>query len=250
MLTSPSTFGLASATEAMKLAFVTVGVWWAIFLVPLIRFVPEHKRKRVVKGNVLTAAYRELRSTITKIGRYRNVVVFLLAYLLYIGGVFTVISMAVNYGQRLGFGDQDLVKALMITNFVGFPATFLYGWFAHRVGPKAGIYLALAVYISVSGWAAFMSDVSEFYVLAIIIGCVQGGVQGLSRSLYASLIPKDAPGEFFGFYNMVTKLSHVVGPFMVGIAAIVSDDPKFILLALLPMFIIGASLLTRVRSGG
>ena len=247
MLTSPSTFGLASSTEAMKIAFVTVGVWWAIFLVPLIRWVPEHKRELIVRGNVLAAAYRELRSTITKIGRYRNVVIFLLAYLLYIGGVFTVISMAVNYGQRLGFGDQDLVKALMITNFVGFPATFLYGWLGHHFGPKAGIYLALTVYIAASSWAGFMTDVSEFYVLAIIVGCVQGGVQGLSRSLYASLIPKDSPGEFFGFYNMVTKLSHVVGPFLVGIAAIVSDDPKFILLALLPMFVLGVVLLARVR---
>ena len=232
----------------MKVAFVSVGVWWGLFLMPLIRYVPEHKRERVVRANVLRAAYRELRTTAAKVGQYRNVVLFLVSYLLYIGGVFTVISMAVNYGQRLGFGDQDLVKALMITNFVGFPATFVYGWFGHRFGPKKGIYLALAVYIAVSSWAGFMTEVGEFYTLAIVIGCVQGGVQGLSRSLYASLIPSDSPGEFFGFYNMVTKLSHVVGPFLVGIAAIVSDDPKFILLALLPMFVVGVALLARVRS--
>jgi UMF1 family MFS transporter len=248
MLTSPSTFGLASSVEAMKVAFVSVGLWWALFLVPLIRHVPEHKRELVVRENILRAAYRELRTTIAKVGQYRNVVLFLFSYLLYIGGVFTVISMAVNYGQRLGFGDQDLVKALMITNFVGFPATFLYGWFGHRYGPKRGIYLALAVYIAASSWAGFMTDVGEFYTLAIVIGCVQGGVQGLSRSLYASLIPPDSPGEFFGFYNMVTKLSHVVGPFLVGIAATVSDDPKFILLALLPMFVFGVTLLARVKN--
>jgi UMF1 family MFS transporter len=248
MLTSPATFGLASSVEAMKVAFVSVGLWWALFLVPLIRHVPEHKRELVVHEKILRAAYRELRMTIAKVGQYRNVVLFLFSYLLYIGGVFTVISMAVNYGQRLGFGDQDLVKALMITNFVGFPATFLYGWFGHRYGPKRGIYFALAVYIAASGWAGFMTDVGEFYTLAIVIGCVQGGVQGLSRSLYAALIPPDSPGEFFGFYNMVTKLSHVVGPFLVGIAATVSDDPKFILLALLPMFVIGVSVLSRVKS--
>ena len=220
MLTSPATFGLDSATDAMKLAFVSVGAWWALFLTPLIKWVPEHKRELVVRGSVLRAAYRELRSTITKVGQYRNVVIFLLAYLLYIGGVFTVISMAVNYGQRLGFG------------------------------PKLGIYFALAVYIGASAWAGFMSDVNEFYVLAIIVGCVQGGVQGLSRSLYASLIPHDAPDEFFGFYNMVTKLSHVVGPFLVGVATIFSDEPKYILLALLPMFIIGVTLLAKVRKHG
>ncbi len=250
MLTSPATFGLDSATDAMKIAFVSVGVWWALFLTPLIKWVPEHKRELVVRGSVLRAAYRELRSTITKVGQYRNVVIFLLAYLLYIGGVFTVISMAVNYGQRLGFGDQDLVKALMITNFVGFPATFIYGWFGHRYGPKLGIYFALAVYIGASAWAGFMSDVKEFYVLAIIVGCVQGGVQGLSRSLYASLIPHDAPGEFFGFYNMITKLSHVVGPFLVGVATIFSEEPKYILLALLPMFVAGVTFLAKVRKHG
>jgi UMF1 family MFS transporter len=247
MLTSPATFGLESSTEATKLAFVSVGIWWALFLTPLIKWVPEHKRELVVRDGVLVAAYRELRSTIVKIGKYRNVVVFLTGYLFYIGGVFTVISMAVNYGQRLGFDDQDLVKALMITNFVGFPATFMYGWLAHRYGPKAGIFLALAVYISVASWAAFMTSVQEFYVMAIIIGCVQGGVQGLSRSLFAKLIPENAPGEFFGFYNMTTKVSHVIGPFLVGVAATISDEPKFVLLALLPLFILGAFLLGMVR---
>jgi UMF1 family MFS transporter len=246
MVMRPAWFGLASTTEAMKVAFATVGIWWAVFLVPLIRWVPEHKRGLAVTGSVLRASYRELRSTITKVGRYRNVVVFLVGYLFYIGAVFTVISMAFNYGQRLGFDSFDLVKALMITNFVGFFATFAYGWFGHHYGPKKGIYLALAVYIAASSWAGFMTDVREFYALAITIGCVQGGVQGLSRSLYASLIPADAPGEFFGFYNMITKLSHVVGPFLVGVVAVVSDDPKFILLALVPMFLVGAALLARV----
>lgn len=250
MLISPATFGLASSSDATKVAFVTVGAWWALFLVPLIRFVPERKRELVIGENVLIAAYRELRSTIVKVGRYRNVVLFLLSYLLYIGGVFTVISMAVNYGQRLGFGEQDLVMALMVTNFVGFPATFLYGWLGHSFGAKTGIFLALAVYIAVSSWAVFMDSVSEFYAMAIIIGCVQGGVQGLSRSLYAALIPRDAPGEFFGFYNMTTKISHVIGPFLVGVGAAVSDEPKFILLAVLPMLIIGAILLVKVPGRG
>ena len=248
MLTSPATFGLASATDAMKFAFASVGVWWALFLTPLIKWVPEHKREFVVAGGVIRAAYRELRSTITEIRKYRNVVMFLIAYCSYIGGVFTVIFMAVNFGQRLGFGQQDLVKALMITNFVGFPATFLYGFLGHRFGPKVGIYLALAVYIAVSSWASFMTNVSEFYVLAIIIGCVQGGAQGLSRSLYASLIPAESPGEFFGFYNMVTKLSHVLGPVLVGLAATFSDEPKYVLLAVLPLFVAGAMLLTAVET--
>jgi len=243
MLSSPQTFGLASSIEAMRWAFVSVGVWWAVFLIPLIVFVPEKKSAVAVASGALRAAYVELKSTIAEIRKYRNVVVFLIAYWLYMGGVFTVIFMAANYGQRLGFGQQDLVKALMITNFVGFPATLLYGFFGHRYGPKTGIYFAIAVYILVCVWAAFMTDVHQFYVMAIIIGCVQGGAQGLSRSLYASLIPPDQPGEFFGFYNMVTKLSHVLGPMLVGIAATFSDEPKYVLLSLMPLFIGGAVIL-------
>jgi len=161
--------------------------------------------------------------------------------------VFTVIFMAANYGQRLGFDQGDLVLALMITNFAGFPATFAFGWIGHRFGPRAGIYLALAVYIVASTWVGFITTVQEFFLLAIVVGCVQGGAQGLSRSLYAKLIPEDAPGEFFGFYNMVTKASHVLGPVMVGIATVLSDDPKFVLLALVPLFIAGGLILATVR---
>ena len=135
--------------------------------------------------------------------------IFLVAYWLYIGGVFTVITMAVNFGQRRGFGQQDLLMALLVTNFVGFPATIAFGFLGHY--------------------------------------SVQGGVQGLSRSLYATLIPADQPGEFFGFYNMLTKFAHVLGASLVAIAAMVSNDPGFVLLALLPLFVGGGMLLGLVR---
>ena len=247
MLLSPETFGMTTSAEVIKFAFVTVGAWWAVFLIPLVLFVPEQKSRLLAAGSVMRAAYAELKATALQVGKYRNLVVFLAAYWLYFGGVFTVIFLAANYGQRLGFEQTDLVKALLITNFVGFPATLLYGVLGQRFGARAGIYLALIVYISVSSWAVFMTDVRQFYVMAIIIGCVQGGVQGLSRSLYASLIPPDQPGEFFGFYNMITKFSHVLGPVLVGVAATFSDDPASVLLALLPLFIGGGLLLAAVR---
>lgn len=246
MIRSPDTFGVGNDIEAIRVAFVTVGVWWALFSAPLILFVPELKRGGTVARGIVRAAYSELITTFRRIREYRNIVLFLLAYLLYMGGVFLVIAMAVNYGQRLGFGRQDLVMALLITNFVGFPATLIYGIVSHRVGPKPGIYFALAVYIAVSGWAVFMTDVHQFYIMAIIIGCVQGGVQGLSRSLYALLIPAEQPGEFFGFYNMTTKLAHVIGPTLIGMAAMLSDAPQVLLLVLLPLFIAGALLLRQI----
>lgn len=249
MLLSPQTYGFSDEAAVIKFAFITVGIWWAVFALPLLFVVPEGKASKVLTESAVIAAYQELKSTILHIRKYRNVVVFLVSYWLYIGGVFTVIFMAVNYGQRLGFSQQDLVTALMITNFAGFPATLVYGYFGHRFGAKNGIYFALAIYVGVSSWAVFMDDVRQFYIMAVIIGCVQGGVQSLSRSLYASLIPPNQPGEFFGFYNMLTKFAHVLGPALVGIAASMSDNPKVILLALLPLFIGGAMLLTVVRGG-
>ena len=247
MVRSPSTFGLDGAAEAFSFAFVSVGAWWLIFLLPLLFFVDERHSAIEVRSGAIRAAYAELRSTLREIGKYRNVAIFLAGYWLYIGGVFTVIFMAVNYGQRLGFADEDLVLALLLTNFAGFPATLLYGLAAQRFGTKKSIYFALLVYIGACLWALNMENVREFYVMAIIIGCVQGGVQGLSRSLYASLIPAKQPGEFFGFYNMTTKFAHVLGPAMVAVAATLSDDPKWVLLVLMPLFFCGGFLLTLVR---
>ena len=247
MLKSPETFGLENASEAFSYAFISVGVWWLLFLLPLLYFVPEGHSPIEDNRHPIRAAYEELKSTVQRISQYRNVMIFLGAYWLYIGGVFTVIFMAVNYGQRLGFADSDLVLALLIANFVGFPATLIYGFLAHRFGAKKGLYFALIAYVGACFWGIQMTEVREFYVMSVIIGAVQGGVQGLSRSVYATLIPADQPGEFFGFYSMTTKFSHVLGPAMVAIAAMLSDDPKWVLLALMPMFLAGAFLLALVR---
>jgi UMF1 family MFS transporter len=237
---------MADGSEVIKFAFISVGAWWAFFLIPLLIYVPETRNVALASRHTVKAAFRELASTFSHIRQYRNIVNFLIAYWLYIGGVFTVISMAANYGQRLGFEDSDLVFAFMITNLAGFPATILYGFLGQKFGARFGIYLALFVYVLVSSWAVFMTDIRQFYVMAIIVGCIQGGVQGLSRSYYASLIPKDQPGEFFGFYNMMTKFSHVIGPTVVGISAMMSNSPGIVLVVLLPLFIVGGLLLTRV----
>ncbi len=245
MLLNPERFGFDDAVGVIRFAFISVGVWWAGFAIPILTLV--HERHEAKKTAILSTAYRQLKSTIAHVGQYRQVVIFLCAYCLYIGGVFTVIFMAVNFGQRLGFEQQDLITALLVTNFAGFPATLAYGWLGHRYGARRGILLALLVYVLVSSYAVFMTEVSQFYVMAIIIGCVQGGVQGLSRSLYASLIPEEHSGEFFGFYNMVTKFSHVIGPALVGAAATIFAGPHWVLLVLLPLFVLGGLLLLFVR---
>jgi len=247
MMYRPGSFGFEDPTTVIRFAFVTVGAWWLVFLIPIMLFVRE-KKSAVAKGDTVRAAYLALRETFGRIRKYRNIFLFLVSYWLYIGGLFTVIFMAVNFGQRLGFSDQDLVTALMITNYVGFPATILYGLMAHRFGAKRSIYAGLLVYIVVVCWAVFLEDVGQFYAMSITIGTVQGGVQSISRSLYASLIPPEHSGEFFGFYNMLTKFAHVLGPVLIGIVAFVTDEPKYILVALLPMFLLGAIMLARVEA--
>ncbi len=247
MLKSPPAFGFDDSTGVVKFAFVSVGAWWLVFLVPLMLVVRERKTSTAGAGGTVRAAYQALAETFRQIRQYRDVFLFLIAYWLYIGGVFAVIFMAVNYGQRLGFSETDLVLALLITNFVGFPATLAYGFLGHYIGPKRAIYVGLAVYIGVAVYASFLKDVSQFYAMAITIGLVQGGVQGMSRSLYASLIPAEQTGEFFGFYNMLTKFAHVLGPVLIGIVGFFFANPRFILLAILPLFVLGAIALTRVR---
>jgi len=247
MLRSPQIFGFADAAQVVKFAFVTVGIWWIVFLMPLMFIVREGKAANAAGAGTVTAAYQALLSTFREIRKYRNVLIFLVAYWLYIDGVFTVIFMAVNYGQRLGFSSTDLVSALLITNFVGFPATLAFGALGQRFGEKNMIFAGLAVYIGVACWAVFLDDVRQFYAMAILIGMVQGGVQGMSRALYASLIPPEQSGEFFGFYNMLTKFAHILGPFLVFIGTLISDKPQIILAILLPVFISGGLVLTRVK---
>lgn len=246
LMYNPAAFGFEDINGVIRFAFISVGAWWLIFVLPVMLVVQESKLATAARGQTIRAAYSALKETFLKIRSYRNVYLFLISYWLYIGGLFSVIFMAVNFGQRLGFSETDLVTALMITNFVGFPATLGYGAMAHYFGTKRAIYVGLVVYIVVVCLAVFLKDVRQFYAMSITIGMVQGGVQGISRSLYASLIPAHQSGKFFGFYNMVTKFSHVLGPVLIGTVAIFSDEPKFILVAVMPMFVLGALLLTRV----
>jgi UMF1 family MFS transporter len=142
----------------------------------------------------------------------KTVLLFLCAYWLYIDGVDTIIRMAVDYGMSLGFAANDLLLALLVTQFVGFPAALVFGRLGQRLGPRKGIYIAIGVYVAATFWGINMTRKEEFYVLAVVIGLVQGGIQALSRSYYARLIPADKPAEFFGFYNMLGKFAAIIGP--------------------------------------
>ncbi len=217
---NPTSLGLESKSEAVQFSFLTVGVWWAMFTVPLVLFVKEPVGKETAAGFAMVkAGLQQLRGTFREIRSRKagkTIFLFLFAYWLYIDGVDTVILMAVNYGKSIGFGTEDLIVALLITQFVGFPAAIGFGYLARRIRPKRAILIAISVYLFVSIRGAFMKEANEFYMLAVVVGLVQGGVQALSRSFYARLIPPDKSAEYFGFYNMIGKFAAVIGPVMMG----------------------------------
>lgn len=248
MMLWPGVFGLADQAAAIRVSFVTVAVWWAIFSIPLLRHVRETRKPDA--GGYRTAVrqgFRQLAETARQIGRYRNIVLFLVAYWFYIDGVHTIIRMATDFGLSLGFGAQELLKALLITQFVGFPSALLFGRLAGPLGAKRGILLGLGVYVAVSIWGAMMDSEWEFYVLAIGVGLVQGGVQALSRSFFASIIPDDKAGEFFGFYNLFGRFAAVLGPLLMGGVGLLTGNPRFSVLAVVLLIAVGGFLLSRVR---
>jgi len=217
MTLSPGVFGFADAAEAVRFSFLTVGVWWAVFSIPVFVFVKEPEgRVKISALKAVRAGITQLRDTFREVRHLKTVFLFLAAYWLYIDGVDTIVRMAVDYGISIGFKSDDLIRALLITQFIGFPAAIGFGYLGERIGTKRAIFIAIIVYLFISIRGAFMQDKGEFYMLAVIIGLVQGGVQALSRSFYARIIPADKSAEYFGFYNMLGKFAVVMGPAVMG----------------------------------
>jgi len=243
----PELFGFADAAEAVRFSFLTVAIWWALFSLPLFLLVPEKQstseRGSGKAGVAIRQGVRQLIHTFHEVRKLRVVFLFLLAYWLYIDGVDTIIRMAVDYGMSIGLDSEGLIIALLITQFVGFPAAVGFGLLGKRYGAKHGILLALGVYVLVTLWAYFMDSSREFYILAVAIGLVQGGVQSLSRSFYARIIPPDKSAEFFGFYNMMGKFAAVLGPIMMGTVGLLSGSPRIGILSVGLLFVLGAALL-------
>ena len=228
MTLSFKTFGFATAILAVQFSFLSVGIWWGLFSIPLFLFVQEPLgTKGILKVNMVKAGFKQLGETIREIKNLRSIFLFLLAYWLYIDGVDTIIRMAVDYGISIGFHYNDLIVALLITQFVGFPSTVAYGYLGTKIGTKKAIYIAISVYLGVCVFGAFMQNKYHFFILAIIIGFVQGGIQALSRSFYARIIPIDKSAEYFGFYNMLGKFASVIGPVLVGTIGILIKSMGF-----------------------
>ena len=218
MTLMPQKFGLTDATQAVKASFVSVALWWGFFTLFTILWVPEVKTERSAgrEGSAVARGFRQFAGTFRKVSHLKTILLFLAAYWFYIDGVDTIIRMAVDYGMSLGFDSNDLIVALLIVQFVGFPAALAFGKLGERWGVRKAIFLAIGVYLFITLWGVFMKSRQEFYVLAVIIGLVQGGIQALSRSYYSRLIPRDQSAEYFGFYNMLGKFAAIMGPALMG----------------------------------
>jgi UMF1 family MFS transporter len=247
MSLKPQWFGLADAASAVKLILMLTAVWWLLFSIPLWFWVPEPTTAR--EGLMASArqGFSQLAETFRHVKTYKPVFMFLIAYWVYIDGVNTVIQMAVDYGKAIGFGTSDLILAVLLVQFVGVPAALMFGRIGERIGPKRGIFIGLSVYVLVSVFAAFMTTAWEFYLLAAMIGLVQGGVQLLSRSYYARLVPAERAGEFFGFYNMLGEFAAIIGPVLIGTVSLMTGSPRASILSVILLFAVGAVLLTRVK---
>jgi len=245
----PSWFGLADRQAAVRASFASVAIWWALFSLPMMVWVRERQAVGLRFGRGLfRAALRQFSDTFRHIRSLRPVWMFLVAYWLYIDGVGTVIRMAVDYGLALGFDVHVLVSSLLITQFIAFPAAILFGRIGERFGAKSGILLAIAVYCGLCLWSVFMHEARDFYWLAGISGLVMGGLQALSRSMYAALIPVDRAGEFFGFYNMMGKFAAVLGPILMALVSRGTGSNRMAALSVIVLFVSGGMLLLRVEA--
>ncbi len=256
MVLKPQAFGFADDSEAIRFCFITVGIWWAVFTIPLILFVKEEPRAKTISGiSTIAGGLKQFIDTFKNIRKNRMVFIFLIGYWFYIDGVDSVIRMGVDYGKALHFETNDLIMAVLLIQFIGFPAAIGYGYLGNKIGAKRGILLAIVIYICITIFGAFIQNEFHFYLLAIAIGLIQGGIQSLSRSYYAKIIPVDKSAEYFGFYNMMGKFAVILGPLLVGnVSVIVANatgdsmlGTRISISSLALLLIIGGTLLCFVR---
>jgi UMF1 family MFS transporter len=249
MTLDPTRFGFADASAAVRASFVTVAVWWALFSIPTFVFVHEGSaaqsasKRGFVSFALIRESFAELAQTFREVKRYRPVLLFLLAYWLYIDGVNTIQKMAVDYGMSIGLETSSLIQAILMVQFIGFPAALLFGWIGKRSSPIVGIFVCIVIYTLVTIYATLLTTATEFFIMAAATGCVQGGIQALSRSYYGRLIPPERAGEFYGFYNMMGKFAAVLGPLLMGTTALLSGSSRIAILSIVVLFAGGAGLL-------
>jgi UMF1 family MFS transporter len=247
MIMHPQWFGLADSASAMRVSFLSVAVWWLVFSIPMFRRVPEPPRRaddgRARGRGPIAAGFASLGETFHELRGYRQAFLLLVAFLIYNDGINTIIRMAAPYAAEIGLPEGAAIGALLLVQFVGIPFTFLFGWAADRIGPKRAIFVALGVYLLITLTAYYMTTIVHFMLLAFMVGTVMGGSQALSRSLFASMIPRHKSAEFFAFYGVFEKFAGIVGPALFAVMISLTGSSRGAILTLDVFFVAGAAIL-------
>jgi len=242
-------FGMPDIAFALRASFLSVAVWWAMFSIPFFWRVPEPPIFTIIRPslNIIKIGFSRLATTFQEIKRYKQLLIFLIAFWLYNDGINTIIKMATAYGDEIGIKVTDMTIGLIITQFVGIPFSFLFGTLAKKLGTKQSILMGLSVYLLISISGYFMQTAIHFYILAFMVGTVQGGSQALSRSLYGAMVPKHKSAEFFGFYSTSSKFGGIAGPMVFGLVSQIAGQSRLSILSLILFFVIGGVVLSRVK---
>ena len=243
----PTSFGLASQSDAIRVSFLMVSIWWLLFLIPLLLNFQETRYHHKSKDIVLSSL-KNIVTTLKSVYQYKNAFLFLIAFFLFIDGAHTVIYLASTFALNLGLETSSIIQALILVQLVAFPATLIWGYVANRFGDKLVLYITISSYIFIIIYSTTLSSALEFYLLAAWVGCVQGGIQGSSRGYFGKLIPKEKAGEFFGLYNVMGRAGAILGPLLVGSLLTLYGNVRIALLPIAILFIIGGLLLTRVKN--
>ncbi len=248
----PSGEGLTPAQQTLplRLAFLSVAVWWLVFSWPILRHVKEPPRlaeaDEVGMRSMLVTPFVRLGETVRTLRLFKHAFLMLVAFLIYNDGIQTIIRMATAYGAEIGIPASALTGAILIVQFVGIPFAFLFGMLAGRIGARTAIFLGLMAYTAISIVGYFMTSARDFYILAFLVGMVQGGTQALSRSLFSSMVPAHKSGEFFGFYSVFEKFASIFGPLLFALTIWATGSSRAAILGVISFFAVGAWLLSRV----
>ena len=247
----PSILGLDTLT-CTRLTFLITGAWWLAFTIPLLRTYKQRFGKEREGGAAgvlhnIAPTFKGLLTTMRRIAHDRVLLVFMVAFFFYIDGVHTVISMATSYGAALGIDSTQLVLALLVTQFVAFPSAIIYGKLAGRVGTLQMIIVAVAAYVGIVLFAAFfLKTAVEFWILAILVGMFQGGVQALSRSYFGKIIPKERSNEYYGFFDIFGRYASVMGTLLVSVVTSLTHDPSLGVLSIGILLVVGLVMLVKL----
>lgn len=242
-------FAIPDKSMSIRISFASVGGWWGLFAIPLFLWVPEIKRLRNKRRDFsyLTYGFVRFFSTLRSFPKYRDLLWFLAAFLVYNDGIQTVIAMAAIFGKTaLGLDTGTLIGTLLVAQIVGLPGALLFAKLAQHIKSKPTIMITLLLWIVIVTYAYFLGSALEFWILGALVGLILGGSQAISRSLYGQLIPRARPAEFYGFFTISGKFASIFGPLVFGLVTDLSENPRNAIVSVALFFVVGIIMLSRV----